>query len=153
YLTCVAEYTARFPASLARLRDVAPAEFSTACVPLIAEGRAIGGLAFSFAQTRLFPADERTFIELLANQCAQAIDRARLLEQEQAASAAAREADQRKDEFLAMLGHELRNPLAPILTALDLMRLRGETGNERERALIERQTRHLVRLVDDLLDI
>jgi PAS domain S-box-containing protein len=69
------------------------------------------------------------------------------------AEEAARIADRRKDEFLAMLGHELRNPLAPILTALHLMKLKEETGAERERALIERQTRHLVRLVDDLLDI
>ncbi|NTX41351.1 response regulator [Myxococcus sp. CA033] len=58
-----------------------------------------------------------------------------------------------KDEFLAMLGHELRNPLAPILTALQLMRLRGGDGAERERTVIERQVHHLVRLVDDLLDV
>jgi signal transduction histidine kinase len=62
-------------------------------------------------------------------------------------------ANRTKDEFLAMLGHELRNPLAPMLTALQLMRLRGDTGLERERIVIERQTRHLVRLVDDLLDV
>ncbi|HET6960280.1 MAG TPA: ATP-binding protein [Vicinamibacterales bacterium] len=58
-----------------------------------------------------------------------------------------------KDEFLAMLGHELRNPLAPILTALQLMGLRGIKGAEKERAVIERQVRHVVRLVDDLLDV
>ncbi|HXI28304.1 MAG TPA: response regulator, partial [Vicinamibacterales bacterium] len=58
-----------------------------------------------------------------------------------------------KDEFLAMLGHELRNPLAPILTALQLMQLKGATHFEKEREVIERQTRHLVRLVDDLLDV
>ena len=62
-------------------------------------------------------------------------------------------ANRAKDEFLAMLGHELRNPLAPMLTALQLIRLRGDSGVERERIVIERQTRHLVRLVDDLLDV
>jgi signal transduction histidine kinase len=62
-------------------------------------------------------------------------------------------ANRTKDEFLAMLGHELRNPLAPILTALQLMRLRGGDALEKERTVIERQTRHLVRLVDDLLDV
>ena len=62
-------------------------------------------------------------------------------------------ASRAKDEFLAMLGHELRNPLAPIMTALELMRLRPETGAARERAVIERQVQHLVGLVDDLLDI
>ncbi len=65
----------------------------------------------------------------------------------------AEEANRAKDEFLAMLGHELRNPLAPILTALQLLKLRGVAGVERERALIERQVRHLVQLVDDLLDV
>lgn len=59
-----------------------------------------------------------------------------------------------KDEFLAMLGHELRNPLAPIVTALKLMKLRkpdSETVHEQE--VIQRQVDHLVRLVDDLLDV
>jgi PAS domain S-box-containing protein len=63
------------------------------------------------------------------------------------------QASRAKDEFLAMLGHELRNPLAPILTALDLMKLRGSDVFERERAIVERQVKHVVRLVDDLLDI
>jgi PAS domain S-box-containing protein len=66
---------------------------------------------------------------------------------------AAESASRAKDEFLAMLGHELRNPLSPILTALQLMRLRGDAGSERERTVIERQVSHLTRLVDDLLDV
>ncbi|HEY5089548.1 MAG TPA: ATP-binding protein [Polyangia bacterium] len=64
-----------------------------------------------------------------------------------------RAADRRKDEFLAMLGHELRNPLAPIMTALQLMDLRGEKGSTKERQVIDRQVQHLSRLVDDLLDV
>ena len=63
-------------------------------------------------------------------------------------------ASRAKDEFLAMLGHELRNPLAPILTALQLMSLRdGAEVMSKERAVIDRQVRHLMRLVDDLLDV
>lgn len=62
-------------------------------------------------------------------------------------------ANRAKDEFLAVLGHELRNPLAPIRTALQLMRLRGDAAFVQERTIIERQVQHLVRLVDDLLDI
>ena len=64
-----------------------------------------------------------------------------------------REAGRAKDEFLAMLGHELRNPLSPIVTALRLMRMRTEGGTVREQNIIARQVDHLVRLVDDLLDI
>jgi signal transduction histidine kinase/DNA-binding response OmpR family regulator len=60
-------------------------------------------------------------------------------------------ASRAKDEFLAMLGHELRNPLSPILTALQLMRLRGTQSREQD--IIERQIGHLVRLVDDLMDV
>jgi CheY-like chemotaxis protein len=52
-----------------------------------------------------------------------------------------------------MLGHELRNPLSPIVTALQLMRMRGDTGTAREQAIIQRQVDHLVGLIDDLLDV
>src|SRR5690606_26765071 len=62
-------------------------------------------------------------------------------------------ASRAKDEFLAMLGHELRNPLAPIITALEVLRLRGNESLAREREILERQARHLMRLVDDLLDV
>lgn len=65
----------------------------------------------------------------------------------------ARAADRRKDDFLAMLGHELRNPLAPIGLALELMRETCDGLAVREREIIERQVRHMARLVDDLLDI
>jgi hypothetical protein len=62
-----------------------------------------------------------------------------------------RAANRAKDEFLAMLEHELRNPLSPISTALQLMRLRGAGGRELD--VLERQVFHLTRLVDDLLDV
>lgn len=62
-------------------------------------------------------------------------------------------ANRTKDEFLAMLGHELRNPLAPIVTALQLMTLQSRGDPSREYRVIERQVAHLVRLVDDLLDV
>lgn len=67
------------------------------------------------------------------------------------ARAAAEAASRAKDEFLAMLGHELRNPLSPMLTALELMRLRGMQSRELE--VLSRQVGHLTRLVDDLLDV
>lgn len=70
----------------------------------------------------------------------------------EAARAEALGANRAKDEFLAMLGHELRNPLAPIVTALQLLRMKGQSTG-REFGIIERQVQHLVRLVDDLLDV
>ena len=66
-----------------------------------------------------------------------------------------RETDRRKDEFLAMLAHELRNPLAPIRTAIDIMRLQPDSVDQHRRVtdLIDSQVAHLVRIVDDLLDV
>ena len=66
-----------------------------------------------------------------------------------------RETDRRKDEFLAMLAHELRNPLAPIRTGLEFIRLAGDTAGAvgRVRTIMERQVGHMVRLIDDLLDV
>jgi signal transduction histidine kinase/ActR/RegA family two-component response regulator len=71
------------------------------------------------------------------------------------ANEALREADQRKDDFLAMLSHELRNPLAPIRNALQIMKMPGLSADAvgKARELMERQVLHLVRLVDDLLDV
>lgn len=71
------------------------------------------------------------------------------------AEAALREADRKKDEFLAMLAHELRNPLAPIVTVLELMRRSAADPArvERLRETMQRQVAHVVRLVDDLMDV
>ena len=76
------------------------------------------------------------------------IERARAL-------AKLREADRRKDEFLAMLSHELRNPMAPILTAVEILRLAPDDAetSTTARAVIERQVLHMKRLLDDLLDV
>src|SRR5437764_1002948 len=83
-----------------------------------------------------------------------ALCRAILTESRQVAEAL-READRRKDEFLAMLAHELRNPLAPIRNGLHL--LKGPNAQvvdaDRVRDMMERQVQHMVRLVDDLLDV
>jgi len=71
------------------------------------------------------------------------------------AESALLDTDRRKDEFLATLSHELRNPLAPIRTALEVMRIGGDNWElvEKARATMERQLIHLVRITDDLLDV
>ena len=75
-----------------------------------------------------------------------------------AAERALREADRRKDEFFATLAHELRNPLAPLASATEILSRTGDSSEEKERyrralRVIERQVRHMVRLIDDLLDL
>jgi PAS domain S-box-containing protein len=74
-------------------------------------------------------------------------------EDERAARLAAEQANLAKDEFLAVLGHELRNPLAPIVTALQLIKLHGDAPSPREVQVLERQVQQLLHLVDDLLDV
>ncbi len=73
--------------------------------------------------------------------------------QQRTAAEALREANRSKDEFLAMLGHELRNPLSPIVTALQLLKLRGDGQYGKSLEVVERQVQYLIRLVDDLLDV
>ncbi|KQT13134.1 hybrid sensor histidine kinase/response regulator [Ramlibacter sp. Leaf400] len=80
-------------------------------------------------------------------------ERERLLAQATAALSQAEAAARSKDEFLAVLGHELRNPLAPISSALQLMALKGDGSTRAERRIVERQLGHMTRLVDDLLDV
>jgi signal transduction histidine kinase len=167
WLTTEAEYARRFPASLARARDAVAGPGGVpamACLPLLAGERLHGVLALSFAEGQDVTEAERDFLCLLADDCAQALERRRLRDEERRQREVAQRAERRKDEFLAMLGHELRNPLAPMLTALELMHLRSGGGGggagagqpapfARERAMLERQARHLMRLVDDLLDV
>jgi PAS domain S-box-containing protein len=120
-------------------------------VPLRARDRTLGTVSLYTAaanSTRRFETADLTLAEELAGRAALALDNAHLYKE-------AREADRRKDEFLAMLGHELRNPLAPIVTALHLL---GQSKGLDDDAIaarntIDRQVRHLVRLVDDLLDV
>ncbi|ESQ77882.1 response regulator [Asticcacaulis sp. YBE204] len=78
----------------------------------------------------------------------------RLLRESRRAAEALKEADQRKDEFLATLAHELRNPLAPIRNGLQILRMSPEgTMAVNVRDMMDRQMTHLVRLIDDLLDV
>jgi signal transduction histidine kinase/CheY-like chemotaxis protein len=79
-------------------------------------------------------------------------EREQLLVRLEEALRVAEQANQNKDEFLALLGHELRNPLAPITNAVHLMHLKGDDATAPERTIIQRQLKYVTRLVDDLLD-
>jgi signal transduction histidine kinase len=102
---------------------------------------------------RDFDVADLEFAGEFARRAALALDNARLYTEAQVARRDAEQASRTKDEFLAMLGHELRNPLAPIVTALHIMSMRGDDTSTAERRIIERQVAHLSRLVDDLLDV
>ncbi len=127
---------------------------SAMVVPLVARDRVLGAITFVFAESeRHYTSEDLGFANELARRCGMAIDNARLYASEQQARRSAETANRAKDEFLAVVSHELRNPLAPIVTALDVMDLRGVAGAERERTILRRQVQHLNRLVDDLLDV
>jgi signal transduction histidine kinase/DNA-binding response OmpR family regulator len=118
-------------------------------LPLQARGRTLGALVLGQGQSgRHFSSVERALAEDLAARAAIALDNARLYRNVQ-------EADRHKNEFLSMLSHELRNPLTPIYNAIQL--LRAGSAKELDQAslyeMIDRQVRHLTRLVDDLLDL
>lgn len=116
-------------------------------------GEVLGGLFFGHSKAGVFTARDEQLLVAVAAQAGTAIENARLYEAARVARLEAEAASRAKDEFLAMLGHELRNPLAPIVTALDLMKLRGNGQPSKEHEVIVRQVAHLTRLVDDLLDI
>ena len=80
------------------------------------------------------------------------LERDREVERAAAARDEADHANRAKDQFLAILGHELRNPLAPAFNAVELMRMRGPDTFRREREILERQIGHMVQLVNDLMD-
>jgi PAS domain S-box-containing protein len=119
-----------------------------ACNPLVAADRLLGTLSFASRVKDRFDDEEIAFIETVCHYVTVACERLRLLNE-------LTESGVRKDEFLAMLAHELRNPLAPIRAAVQVLNLKGSPVPDARwsRAVIERQVQHLTRLVDDLLDI
>ena len=119
-----------------------------ACNPLMAGRRLLGTLSFASRTRDHFEQDEIEFLETISQYVTVAYERMRLIEQ-------LRDQDRRKDEFLATLAHELRNPLAPMNNGLQLMRLAASNPAtlEHARAMMERQLQQMKRLVDDLMDV
>lgn len=118
-------------------------------VPLMVGGRITGVLTFISAESgHLYDDYDMAIARDLAHRTGIAIQNLQLYQELQ-------QADRRKDEFLATLAHELRNPLAPIRSGLDFMRMTNFVPEavEETTAIIERQMKHLVRLVDDLMDV
>jgi signal transduction histidine kinase/ActR/RegA family two-component response regulator len=114
-----------------------------------------GAIGIYSDRPKTFQRDEIHFLDAAANILGIAIERLRLEESLRVRVEQLALADQRKNEFLAMLAHELRNPLAPIDSAVQILRLKGSRDPEVQwaRDVIERQTQQMTRLVDDLLDV
>lgn len=118
-------------------------------MPLSARGKTIGVITFILAESgRRYEDPDLAVGEELAYRAAVAIENAQLYQ-------ALKESDKRKNEFLAMLAHELRNPLAPVRNALHILKVspNNPSVSAQARDMAERQVHYLTRLVDDLLDV
>ncbi|MGA9768451.1 MAG: ATP-binding protein, partial [Blastocatellia bacterium] len=119
-----------------------------ACSPLLINGKLLGTLSFASRTRDQFEEDELEFLRTICHYVTVAYERLRLVLE-------LKENDRRKDEFLATLAHELRNPLAPIRNGLQIMRIASDnpTAVEQARETMERQLQQMVHLIDDLLDL
>jgi PAS domain S-box-containing protein len=142
----------------APLREVARAADYRAVIstPLVgADGAPLGMASTHFRMPHRPSEQELRRLDLYLRQASDFIQRCRTEHALRESQEALREADRRKDEFLAVLAHELRNPLAPIRFAVSAAKKQGRTPEQARRAeeIIERQVSHMNRLLDDLLDV
>lgn len=120
---------------------------ATVNVPLVKQGRLMAILFVHFTNAHFWSAEELNIIEETAERTWAAVEMAKVEE-------SLRQANRRKDEFLAMLAHELRNPMATIRSGLGILSLTASGESVRPTLeMMGRQTEHLVRMVDDLLDM
>jgi signal transduction histidine kinase len=124
--------------------------------PLVSRsGKPLGMFSTHWRNHRQLTERELRFLDLLGRQAADLIERTQSEEALRASEKQLREADRRKDEFIAVLAHELRNPLVPIRTGVELLKSVRERPAliDTIRPMMERQVGHMVRLIDDLLDV
>jgi signal transduction histidine kinase/CheY-like chemotaxis protein len=133
----------------ARRQPDGPENPTALTYPLESGSALIGAICF-IAGDRPYDYQDYRFAQFVAEALAGILDRLLAREHERIES----EGSRRKDEFLAMLGHELRNPLAPMVTAIELLKTHGaDQRGSQILGILERQTSHMRRLIDDVLDI
>lgn len=145
------DYAREAPEAFERAR-AADRVWAFAALPLATAGRITGGVVFSYQGVHRYTDEEKRFLDALVRATEQALERARLYVAEAEARRVAELANQRKDEFLAMLSHELRNPLWTLLNGLRLLETRIPASREHV-AVLDRQVDHLKHMIEDLLDV
>ncbi|HEX8456581.1 MAG TPA: PAS domain S-box protein [Pyrinomonadaceae bacterium] len=147
------DYNERYP----MLGPLASVTGSSALValPLTVKGRTSGAMGLSFPRVQSFNEEDRAFMLALAQQCAQALERARLYETEQRLRAEAETANRLKDEFLATVSHELRTPLTAIVGWSSMLRTGDFDAATTARAIetIQRNALAQTQIIEDLLDV
>jgi GAF domain-containing protein len=144
------EFMQRAPAMYETVR-AAGRNNAFVAMPLVVAGERAGVISISVPAPHRFTREERDFIDSIVRTLEHAFDRAQLYAQEAEARARAETVSRAKDEFLSRAGHALRDRLTPVVSAVELMRLRGIAEGTREREIIERQTGYLRALINDLL--
>jgi signal transduction histidine kinase len=128
---------------------------SSAVLPLLVDGTALGALRFDFSVPVNFDCEYRALLVSVAQHCTQALDRARLYESAQAARAEAEQANRHKDEFLSIVSHELRTPLNAVMGWASIL-LKGTAdaalASRALQSIYDNATRQ-AKLIDDLLDV
>ena len=155
FLESAADWEAHFP-ELAKLA-AGVGHAANAVVPLVIERKPVGALGIAFRTARQLDAEDRALADILARQCALALERARLFEAERAARADADVANQMKTKFLATMSHEFRTPLNAIAGYAELLDLgiHGPLTPEQRTDLsrIQHNVRHLLGLVGNVLSL
>ena len=129
--------------------------YSFVNMPITENGVLVAELFLSDGAPRRWTQDDLTFIRDVAERTRTAVERARAEQALRTGAQQLRDADRRKDEFIAMLAHELRNPLVPIRHGVELLKNVREQPQllDSIRPMMERQIGHMVRMIDDLLDV
>ena len=161
FMQDIDEFERRFPKVAPTVREAGYQAYVAA--PLEVEGRVIGAINYNFVERRSFDDDDVALVRAVAQQCAQALERARLYDAEQAARSeadaarvAAEAANQVKGQFLATMSHELRTPLNAIAGHTELLELgiHGPVSEDQRDALhrIQRSQKHLLSLINEVLN-